>query len=85
MTTSPDSGRIIPPGSSLTPLFVHPGAGIGVRIRVAVANKAQERQVRSMPIAPRSGRTVQVAGIKTLFGIDPKQDYRDKVAKVRLR
>ena len=26
-----------------------------------------------------------VAGIKTLFGADPKQDYRDKVAKVRLR
>ena len=26
-----------------------------------------------------------VAGIKTLFGSDPKQDYRDKVAKVRLR
>ena len=26
-----------------------------------------------------------VAGIKTLFGIDPKQDYRDKVAEVRLK
>jgi general stress protein 26 len=25
-----------------------------------------------------------VAGIKTLFGADPKQDYRDKVAKVKL-
>jgi general stress protein 26 len=26
-----------------------------------------------------------VAGIKTLFGADPKQDYRDKVAKVKLK
>jgi general stress protein 26 len=26
-----------------------------------------------------------VAGIKMLFGIDPKQDYKDKVAKVSLR
>ncbi len=26
-----------------------------------------------------------VAGIKTLFGADPKQDYQDKVAKVALR
>jgi general stress protein 26 len=26
-----------------------------------------------------------VAGIKMLFGADPKQDYKDKVAKVRMR
>ena len=25
-----------------------------------------------------------VAGVKLLIGIDPKQDYKDKVAKVRL-
>jgi general stress protein 26 len=26
-----------------------------------------------------------VAGIKMLFGADPKQDYKDKVAEVRLK
>jgi hypothetical protein len=26
-----------------------------------------------------------VAGIKMLLGVDPKQDYKDKVAKVDLR
>ncbi len=26
-----------------------------------------------------------VAGIKMLFGVDPKRDYKDKVAKVDLR
>jgi hypothetical protein len=25
-----------------------------------------------------------VAGVKMLLGIDPKEDYKDKVAKVRL-
>jgi hypothetical protein len=26
-----------------------------------------------------------VAGIKMLFGADPKEDYKDKVAEVRLK
>lgn len=26
-----------------------------------------------------------VAGLKLLFGVDPKQDYKDKVAEVNLR
>ena len=29
--------------------------------------------------------TTFVAGIKMLIGIDPKQDYKDKVAKVSMR
>jgi hypothetical protein len=30
-------------------------------------------------------RICPVAGIKFLLGVDPKQDYKDKVAKVTLR